>query len=171
MEIGKTESFRLLVAGIRNWVRPALAACLACLAACASTPPDAPGIADPEPSGPAIRIYGSLAFRDGVLPPRGSTARITLRDFGDEAAAPLAGSSIVLERARVMLPFEFSVPVAELDPARQYVVSAIVSGPADEALWTTDVAQLIDSARLESNVGVLLMTQSRSAGTRNGEAD
>jgi len=134
----------------------ALAALLAVLTGCAAQQTENREAPDPE-----ITIRGALAFREGITPPPGSIATVTVADFADSSAAPVGTTSIRLERSNVMLAFELGVPQSQFDAGRQYVVRASVAAPRNEARWNTDVAQIIDATREEVDVGVLLMTRSR----------
>lgn len=136
--------------------RALILALLTVLAGCAAQPSENPQAPEPE-----ITIRGALAFREGIAPPPGSVATVTVVDFADDSAGPVVAASIPIENARVMLPFELSAPLSRFESGRQYVVRAGISAPRDEARWTTDVAQIIDPTREESDVGVLLMTRSR----------
>jgi uncharacterized lipoprotein YbaY len=128
---------------------------LAILVGCAAPPSETAQAPEPE-----IAVRGALAFREGIAPPPGSVATVTVADFADDSAAPVITASIPVENARVMLPFKLSAPLSRFEPGRQYVVRADVSAPRNEARWTTDVAQIIDPTQEETDVGVLLMTQS-----------
>lgn len=130
-------------------------ALLAMLTGCAAQQTENREAPDPE-----ITIRGALAFREGIAPPPGSAATVTVADFADNSAAPIGATSIQLEDSHVMLPFELSVPLSQFDAGRQYVVRASVAAPQNEARWNTDVAQIIDATRKEVDVGVLLMTRS-----------
>jgi uncharacterized lipoprotein YbaY len=131
---------------------------LAILVGCAAPPSETAQAPEPE-----IAVRGALAFREGIAPPPGSVATVTVADFADDSAAPVVTTSIPVENARVMLPFKLSAPLSRFEPGRQYVVRADVSAPRNEARWTTDVAQIIDPTQEETDVGVLLMTQSDKA--------
>lgn len=130
---------------------------LALLAGCAA----ATGAKRQPAPEPEMTIRGSLAFRESIAPPPGSVATVMVGEFGDAAFAPLASTTIELESARTLLPFELGVPLSLFGSARQYAVTARVSAPDDGTQWTTDVGQLIDVTQEQVDVGVLLMTPSR----------
>lgn len=127
----------------------------AIVAGCAAPQTDREESPEPE-----VTISGALAFREGITPPPGSVATVTVADFADDSASVVAAVSIQIENSRVMLPFELNVPLSRFDAGRQYVVRAGVSAPLNNARWTTDVGQIIDVDRDYVDVGVLLMTRS-----------
>lgn len=127
----------------------------AIVAGCAAPQTERQELPEPE-----VTISGTLAFREGITPPPGSVATVTVADFADDSAALVAAVSIQIENSRVMLPFELKVPLSRFDAGRRYVVRAGVSAPLNDAQWTTDVGQIIDVDRNNVDVGVLLMTRS-----------
>jgi uncharacterized lipoprotein YbaY len=141
-------------------IRALTLALLAILAACAAQQP-VRQTAEPAALEPEIVIRGALAFRDGIAPPPGSVATVTVADFADDSAAPVATTVVRVENAQAMLPFELNVAPSRLDTGGQYVVRAVLASPGNKARWITDVAQIIDATRERVDIGVLLMTQSR----------
>lgn len=132
-------------------------ALLAILAGCTAPQTERQEMPEPE-----ITIRGVLAFREGVAPPPGSVATVTVADFADDSSASVAATSIRIENSPLTLPFALGVPLSQFDSGRQYVVRASVSAPRNETRWITDVAQIIDATREEADVGVLLMTRSQN---------
>lgn len=134
------------------------ASLLAILAGCAAQQTEQREAPEPE-----ITVRGSLAFRQGVAPPSGSIVTVSVADFADDSAAPVATLSIRIENSRALLPFELRAPMSKFAPEPQYVVRASVTSPQNAARWTTDVAQIIDTTLEEVDVGVLLITPSRDS--------
>jgi uncharacterized lipoprotein YbaY/heat shock protein HslJ len=147
---------------------------LALVAAC--TPPADPG-ADIEDERQQTTITGSLAYRERIALPPGSTARVTLNDtsIADAAAPVVASTDIELGERQVPVPFELTVPAEKLAPNRQYAVRGTISGPDGRMLWTTDTAHTIGAGEASIDLGTLMLVRARPAaqsqpGAGQGEA-
>jgi heat shock protein HslJ/uncharacterized lipoprotein YbaY len=142
-----------------------LAAVVVFVQAAGCTPPDEPGSASGDDA-PQTTITGSLAYRERIALPPGSTAHVTLNDtsIADAAAPDVTSADIELGERQVPVPFKLTVPAVKLVPKRQYSVRATISGPDGRLLWTTDTAHTIDPAETSIDLGTLMLVQARPDG-------
>ncbi len=107
----------------------------------------------------AVNITGSVSYRERIMPPPGSTVTVTLNDvsIADRAAPVLAKQTIDLDGQSVPVDFSLSVPSADIKPNMRYSVRATLNGPDGELLWTTDMANMIDTSGEASDLGMLVM--------------
>jgi heat shock protein HslJ/uncharacterized lipoprotein YbaY len=115
------------------------------------------------PNASVLVVSGELSYRERIALRPGSAAVVELRDvsIADASAVVIEEQRIDLMGRQVPFPFRLTVDRTKLNDRRRYSVRGRILGPAEQLLWTTTEAHLIDPAAGSEQLGTLMMSQTR----------
>ena len=129
---------------IETYRRVALVLLSVSMGACSN-----PGAPDDMPAVEQyLTVTGSVAYRERIALPVGSTVNISLNDISraDVASTELARQSIVTSGEQVPIAFELTVEQAALRPGMTYALRAEIRDAGEKLLWTTDSVHRVEPA-------------------------
>jgi uncharacterized lipoprotein YbaY/heat shock protein HslJ len=113
-----------------------------------------------------LEIRGELSYRERIALPPQSIALVELSDvsIADAPSILLAQQRLNLGDRQVPVPFRLIVDKTRLSSGRRYSLRGSIIGPDQQLLWTATQSQALESARANSDLGILMMTRVSAQG-------
>lgn len=107
-----------------------------------------------------FQITGQFSYRERVMLPPDSTAKIKLEDVTttDKAAELIHIKSMPLKQ-QVPIPFSLTVAKQNLQARHRYTLHVSVYAPDGHLMWTTDRAYQVDISNNKQDVGDILLVR------------
>ena len=108
--------------------------------------------------GGAVRVTGSVLYRERIALPQDALVRVTLADVSliDVPERVIAEQEIRSEGRQVPIPFVLEVPAGAIDEARSYAVRAQILDASGQLLWSSRERHAVLTRGAPSELRILL---------------